>query len=1325
MPDHDQSRFSPLQSIPPHIIYAEQLFPLGFGMPLWNLEQSSNSGDILIGDVGFLEGGHFRRVFNARLPPSHSLNEAYGTPYPSPRPYSSEHCRHVSTAVGSGVTCGEGISIESAISVGESMPQNVSRLICNNTQGAILVQEGAVRYELPASSSRTIGQYMMHYYSYWHRFAHKMLRRDLHGEALILVRGCTQSTDYAMTAFWDQRGSNGTARLAFQAGSHDGYPSISPEISTDPEIRIYHNCPATSSLVVGETAVKQWPMPKWTESQETLILPNARYTMFLNYFKFRWHNPKGLAYISEPKEGLHEVWIQRVDTMHLYAINRLSQGFDPVDSLLDYILENSNARAAAAHDGEIYALQAVPSDIIVMTWLSQGHTYPDSWRDFLQEQAPPIEVDEDGLHLGYKWESYDALAARTETWVPDWVPDAHCFVKTYEDPKHEMQLQAIKLWAELLRNCSEQFFEQCTSHAFIESLRRAIGSKDHTDPLVRTTLLDVLGGVVLDSICRWNRNNDCPVQILWHEVKSLEQPRMGLPCDIGLGFTWDQNPFSEDGETGDNGRYSPEFLLSICGMARTNATMLSRALVVANRDNDEDIKTIQDSRRHHKSQYFPPGVRTQSGPSSRGVLRGGHVSCKRVPRGGKRLTTAMPHAEGVIAFACEPQGLERSGICDVMSFTASMPDHNQSRPPQLQTVPPHIIYAEQLFPLGFGMPVWIPEPCLDTGDVIIGDVGFLEGGRFHRVFNARLPSSHILNRAHGTPYALPAQNGDRPFRSKGAILVQESITRYELPLPTSSSLTIGRSLQRPIAPGALLLVRGCTQSTDCAMTTFWDQRIPHAIESLKFQAGRHKGYSSISPRLSTDPLIQLDFRTPANVWASGETPATERSPMPRWTESQETLSLPNFRYTTFVNYYKFRWRGTESPSQNTEAAKNEYDPVDHILDYILKQSDARAAVAHDGELYALWAGREYPENWSNFLQDLSPPIQVDEDGRVLKFECSTFNDEMSTVHTHPRHVRAQSTMFPEEGLEQLLALTVHGNIDWLPNAPGELRDTLGTSTILAAMTPGMPGLQDPERWFPGICDMVSFTESGCKTAIETLQTEGLNVEIKGELRYEIQLGAIKLWAELLRHCSEYFFRHCASASFIQSLARVILSNDTTSLVRTTLRDVLSNAALDSKFKYAFQSRSIASQGLPCNIGLGLMRDSTSYHHGNDGDPFTNIELDIEAISNVCVAARRHARKLLRALEAPSDDGDGDANVRALYAECSTIHRFLSAQGTQGQYNAAGEVARKVIGARVVVEEALGAFKASRVLMQQPWMGCLLDEAIAVRARRGRTKDYTE
>lgn len=54
------------------------------------------------------------------------------------------------------------------------------------------------------------------------------------------------------------------------------------------------------------------------------------------------------------------------------------------------------------------------------------------------------------------------------------------------------------------------------------------------------------------------------------------------------------------------------------------------------------------------------------------------------------------------------------------------------------------VYAKELAHHKLGYPLWVPEPE-KSGEVLIGDVGFVREGRFRRLFNAMRPSDDPVN----------------------------------------------------------------------------------------------------------------------------------------------------------------------------------------------------------------------------------------------------------------------------------------------------------------------------------------------------------------------------------------------------------------------------------------------------------------------------------------------------------------------------------------------------------------------------------------------------
>lgn len=60
-------------------VYAKQLFHFGYGHPLWEPELKQGSGEVLIGDVGYLLNGGFYRIFNATKDAENPI-QVYGIP---------------------------------------------------------------------------------------------------------------------------------------------------------------------------------------------------------------------------------------------------------------------------------------------------------------------------------------------------------------------------------------------------------------------------------------------------------------------------------------------------------------------------------------------------------------------------------------------------------------------------------------------------------------------------------------------------------------------------------------------------------------------------------------------------------------------------------------------------------------------------------------------------------------------------------------------------------------------------------------------------------------------------------------------------------------------------------------------------------------------------------------------------------------------------------------------------------------------------------------------------------------------------------------------
>lgn len=59
------------------------------------------------------------------------------------------------------------------------------------------------------------------------------------------------------------------------------------------------------------------------------------------------------------------------------------------------------------------------------------------------------------------------------------------------------------------------------------------------------------------------------------------------------------------------------------------------------------------------------------------------------------------------------------------------------------------VYLDCLFPLGFGRPLW--HPFGEEGAVLLGDVGWIENGRFCPLFNSMCDKDHAVHFVRGVP----------------------------------------------------------------------------------------------------------------------------------------------------------------------------------------------------------------------------------------------------------------------------------------------------------------------------------------------------------------------------------------------------------------------------------------------------------------------------------------------------------------------------------------------------------------------------------------------
>ncbi|OCH91338.1 hypothetical protein OBBRIDRAFT_834299 [Obba rivulosa] len=354
-----------LGSPSPHHAYAEHLFSLGFGLPLWQpypIEPSDN----LLGNVGYVRDGIFHRLFNAMLSGDRESNVATGTPSPvSPAMLPDPVGDGQEPGIGSldpksNVFCSSGTSFTGEIS-GLRIDYQLSFKSTVPSGSLLVLPGGAYRARLYPESDpgQDVARYMFEHYHAWQARALRAKDSAFAGEPLVFVTGYVRSGQWAAATF-DQ--TDGQAHISHSMGSVTEPSSFSLD---SPNGRLYHHSHLSRGTPGVQLPAGQRMLPRWTPSQDTLRPLRIEYTLFINACKIRFRSPS-VTLGGNVGDGLEHA--------------------DYIDILLSYILKHCDAHAAAAHDGDVYAL-------------CKTRDFP-SKRQFvrlLDDVSPEIEVDEAGL----------------------------------------------------------------------------------------------------------------------------------------------------------------------------------------------------------------------------------------------------------------------------------------------------------------------------------------------------------------------------------------------------------------------------------------------------------------------------------------------------------------------------------------------------------------------------------------------------------------------------------------------------------------------------------------------------------------------------------------------------------------------------------------------------------------------------------------------------------------------------------------------------------------------------------------------------------------
>ncbi|TBU25438.1 hypothetical protein BD311DRAFT_669637 [Dichomitus squalens] len=185
----------------PWDIYADSLFHLGFGYPVWKPDPAPGCGEVDIGDVGWLENGEFHKLFNTTKAPDDPQPRGIPDGY---RTFDVERAfiHGPREEIQQSVLCSRSIERLDASAGLTAAPSSLPSFTfeCSDDSGAMLVlHPSAVSKDI--KSRKHVVAYIQSHFPEWMEFANGRFGLVLKDEQLMFVCGTTKTSRWAVAAF--------------------------------------------------------------------------------------------------------------------------------------------------------------------------------------------------------------------------------------------------------------------------------------------------------------------------------------------------------------------------------------------------------------------------------------------------------------------------------------------------------------------------------------------------------------------------------------------------------------------------------------------------------------------------------------------------------------------------------------------------------------------------------------------------------------------------------------------------------------------------------------------------------------------------------------------------------------------------------------------------------------------------------------------------------------------------------------------------------------------------------------------------------------------
>ncbi|KAJ3554116.1 hypothetical protein NM688_g3274 [Phlebia brevispora] len=372
-------------------IYAEQLNSLSLGHPLWFPDPTAE-GEVQIGDVGYIHDGRFRRLFNITRGRDHRWNfrgvpegfeplDAIGGMRLNDRNFLSPGVLGSSSMRTTLVTPSVMMNINAVAQCGISCGFE-----CSGQHGALLALKSSAACDT-IDRSLKLEKYIRRNHRAWHTFARETLGLNCRPEELVCISGCIKTSEWTVAAFLKDESSHG-AMIRGQLG---------PVASVGCEVQItqsremaarHHSGPVRPRAARPVVAAEGSRIPVPTPTVVDHAQENDQ-TVFIHYYKVKYRRlyprvPKvikaaaGPHRLPDPERRPESDGIpagecdseddDEDDDVEIEATPSRHHPNSPLDSLLEYLLESTDAEVALASHDHLYSFLkgASPSELTVL-----------------------------------------------------------------------------------------------------------------------------------------------------------------------------------------------------------------------------------------------------------------------------------------------------------------------------------------------------------------------------------------------------------------------------------------------------------------------------------------------------------------------------------------------------------------------------------------------------------------------------------------------------------------------------------------------------------------------------------------------------------------------------------------------------------------------------------------------------------------------------------------------------------------------------------------------------------------------------------------------